>query len=76
MRHGSRGKRVRVVIQVSLLLHVATSSNGKSVELGVEVGLRLDERSAVITHGLVAGVWVLGENSVEGRNEDHDQQDK
>jgi len=36
----------------------------------------LDEGSSVITHWLVASVWVLGDQSIDGGDKDQDQEDK
>jgi len=57
-------------------LALATRSSTKSIELRGQLRLRLDERSTVVTHRLVARVGVLGEQSESRRNEDHEQQNK
>lgn len=57
-------------------LALATRSSTKSIELRGQLRLRLDERSTVVTHRLVARVGVLGEQSESRRNEDHKQQHK
>lgn len=78
LAHASRRVRVRVivVIDASTSLAIATSGSTKSIELSVELSLRLDERAAIVTHRLVAGIGVLREQSVAGGNKDHDQEDK
>jgi len=53
-----------------------TSSGTKSVELGGELGLRLDERAAVIAHRLVAGIGVLGKEGESRRDEKHDEENQ
>jgi hypothetical protein len=57
-------------------LALAASSSTKSIQLGRQLGLRLDERAAVITHRLVASVGVLGEERKSGRNQKHHKKDK
>ena len=73
-RERIRARRA-VVLEIPHLL-VSTSGRTQGVELSGELGLRLDEGATVVAHGLVAGVGVLGDDSVGGRDENEDQEDK
>lgn len=42
------------------VLVLSPSSSAECIELGVDRGLRLDEAATIVTHWLIACVWVLG----------------
>jgi hypothetical protein len=72
-------ERVVVVIEARArvrALAFATGSCAKSIKLSGELGLRLDERAAVIAHGLVSGIGVLREQGETGRNKDHEKENQ
>ena len=76
MGDSSRSKRVGIIVEISLLLHVPTSSHGQCIKLSIEVGLRLDERSTIITHWLVTSVGVLGKDGIDRGDENHDEKNQ
>ena len=57
------------------VLNISTSGGTKGVQFGGQLGLGLDERSAVVPHRLVAGIGVLGHDRIDGGNQDKDEQD-
>ena len=74
-------KTVIVIFNASTLVGgsiatLATSSCTESIKFGWQLGLRLDERAAVVTHWLVASVWVLGEESERRGDDEHDEKDQ
>lgn len=67
---------VEIAAVVALLGHVAACGDAEGIEFGVEVGLRFDEGTTVVSHGLVAGIGVLGEDGEAGSEEDQEQKDE
>lgn len=57
-------------------LAFAAGGRTQGIQLGCERGLRLDEGTTIVAHGLVACVGVLGEKREAGRNKEHDEEDK
>lgn len=51
------------------MFRLAAGSGAQSVEFGVELRLRLDEGAAVVAHGLIAGIRVLGADGDDGGDE-------
>lgn len=78
MLSGAGRERVIIFIKVTavLLSHISSSSYSKSIKLGVEPSLRLDERTTVIPHRLVTSIWIFGEHSIASCNEYHQQEDQ
>ena len=76
----SRAGRERIIIFVKvtavLLGHISSSSYSKSIKLGIEPSLRLDERTTVIPHRLVTSIWIFREHSIASCNEYHQQEDQ
>lgn len=64
------------LVHVAAVLALASGGGTKSIELGVELRLRLDEAATVVAHGLVAGIWVLREEGDTCCHQDNDEQDK
>ena len=66
----SRPRRVGilVIIEVTtvipLLSHISSGSDTKGIKFRIEICLRLDERSAIISHGLISRIGILGEYGV------------
>ena len=56
--------------------HVAAGCGAEGIELSVELGLGFDEGPSVVTHGLVAGIWVLGYDCKYCGDQDHDEEDE
>ena len=71
----SRGVRIFIVIKVAtikpLLGHVSSGSDTKSIQFSIEIGLRLDERAAVISHRLISRVGILREYSITRSDKYH-----
>lgn len=76
---GTTRPTVLVVFDASTLpatLAFAASGGTQGVKLSVELSLGLDEGTAVITHGLISGVGVLGEDGESRSDKNGDQKDK
>jgi hypothetical protein len=74
-----RRKSVVIVINTGTRVStfaLSTSGSTKRVKFSSELGLRLDERSAVVTHWLVTSVGVLREQGEARRDQDHEKEDK
>lgn len=65
----------RLGVGVSALA-LATCSCAQCIQFSGKRRLRLDERSAVITHGLVASIGVLGEQGESRRDQEHDEENE
>lgn len=67
-----------VLIEISGGLVVTASGSTKRIEFGGSDHFRvgLDEGSTVVTHWLVAGIWVLGNQGVDGGDKDQNQKNK
>ena len=50
----------RAFVVCEAVFAFAAGGGAECVQLGVEGALRFDEAAAVVAHGLVAGIWVLG----------------
>lgn len=75
------GSHVIVIIDARSRLRVrslalAASGRTQRIELSGKLCLRLDERTTIIAHWLVAGVGVLGEESKPRRDQEHDKEDQ
>ena len=57
------------------MLGLASGGRAKGVELGGELRLGFYEGAAVVAHGLVAGIWVFGDEGDDGGDEDDDEED-
>jgi len=76
---GTTRPAILIVFDASALpasLALATSGGTQRIELSVELSLRLDEGTTVITHGLVSGVGVLGEDGECRSDNDGDEEDE
>jgi len=76
---GTTRPTVLIVLNASALpatLAFTTSGSTQCVELGVELSLGLDKRTAVVAHGLVSGVGVLGEDGECRSDKNGDQKNK
>ena len=77
----SRPRRVRIFVVVKIttietfLSHVSSSCDTKCIKFGIEIGLGLDERAAIVSHRLVSRVRVFREYSVTGSDKHHHQED-
>ena len=56
------------------MLRLTARSGTESVELGGQLGLRLDEAATVITHWLVSRIWILRSDCDNGGDQDNDEQ--
>ncbi len=75
---GAGRERVIIFIKVTAVLlgHISSSSHSKSIKLGIEPSLRLDEGTTIVPHRLVTSVRIFGEHSIASCNEYHQQEDQ
>lgn len=58
------------------VLGLATRCSAKSIQLCSELRLRLDKTATVVTHRLIASVWVLRHQGDDGSDQNYDEKDR